>query len=65
MGKDRSFAAKVAKATHSAETHCPECGDLYRKLKVINSAKDESKDSYRFKESFVSICKCNEKDYLS
>ena len=65
MGKDRSFAAKVSKAAHLSERHCAECGELYRTLKVIASVKDESKGSHKFKESFISLCKCNEKDYLS
>jgi uncharacterized OB-fold protein len=65
MGKDRSFAAKVAKAGHLSEQHCPECGELYHPLKVIQSIKNEAKNSHKFKESFVSLCKCNENDYMS
>lgn len=64
MAKDRSFAAKVAKATHLTSRHCPQCEELYHPLKVIRSEKDETKSSWRFKESFVSLCKCNEKEYL-
>ena len=65
MGKDRSFAAKVAKAAHLKEQHCPQCGEVYRPLKVIKSEKDSLKGSWRFKENFISLCKCNEKNYLA
>ncbi|NOY60569.1 MAG: hypothetical protein GXO75_16795 [Calditrichaeota bacterium] len=65
MSKDRSFASKLAKAAHLSSRHCPECGELYRTLKVVRTVKDETKNSWRFKENFVSICKCNEAEYLS
>ena len=65
MGKDRSFAAKVAKSQHLTQQHCPTCGEELSQVKIIDSSKDEVKKSWRFKEKFVHICKCNEKDILS
>lgn len=60
MGKDKTFAAKLAKAAGGNKTHCPECGETFTALHVIETVKNEEKDSYKFKEGFVGICKCNQ-----
>ena len=61
MAKDRSFAAKVAKATIESNK-CPVCGEIKNVIMVVSSDKNENKDSWRFKEKFVAVCKCNEKE---
>ncbi len=60
MGKDKSFAAKLSKASGASKTHCPECGEIYTSLHVVESVKSDKKDSYKFKEAFVGVCKCNQ-----
>ena len=60
MSKDKSFAAKLAKAAGDSGTHCPECGELLHTARVVENTKDETKGSYKFKESYVSVCKCNQ-----
>ena len=64
MGKDRSFVAKLSKAAHLSDRHCPECGEVYHTIKVIKSTKDGKQGSWRFRESFVAVCKCNEKEVM-
>lgn len=63
MGKkDRSFAAKVAKgAQEKSGKHCPECGELFNIVQVVSSVKSEM-DTWRFKEKYVGVCKCNQKE---
>ncbi|MBN1999390.1 hypothetical protein JW935_17660 [candidate division KSB1 bacterium] len=63
MAKDRSFASKVAKSQHLSRKHCSTCGEEISVLHVVNMVKTE-KNSHRFKEALVSVCKCNEKDYI-
>ncbi|MFQ5605681.1 MAG: hypothetical protein ACE5HS_20620 [bacterium] len=61
MSKDRSFAAKVAKATSEGKGHhCPECGELLTAVKVVISEKSETKNSWKFNQKLVRVCKCNE-----
>ena len=62
MAKDKSFGAKLAKAAGASSLHCPECGELYTALHVIDSVKNEEKNSYKFKEKFVGLCKCNQNE---
>lgn len=63
MSKDRSFAAKVAKAmSHGGGNHCPVCGETLSTIQLVVSEKSENKNSWKFNQRFVRICKCNEKD---
>ncbi|OQX96452.1 hypothetical protein B6I21_01000 [candidate division KSB1 bacterium 4572_119] len=61
MAKDRSFAAKMAKGEVESNT-CSTCGETYSTLKVISSEVKDGRDSVGFKEKFVAVCKCNEKE---
>ncbi len=61
MAKDRSFAAKLAKGAVEGNK-CPVCGEVKNMIMVVNTDKKESKGSWRFKEKFVAVCKCNEKE---
>ena len=64
MAKDRSFAAKVAKGAKDAlkARQCPNCGEVMNVVKVVASEPKGDSASWRFKEKFVSVCKCNEKE---
>jgi hypothetical protein len=64
MGKDKTFAAKFAKAAGKGSTHCQVCGEAYNTTKVIETVKSDKKESYNFKESLVRVCKCNQKDVI-
>ncbi|MDZ7263328.1 MAG: hypothetical protein ONB16_02000 [candidate division KSB1 bacterium] len=62
MAKDRSFVAKLAKGTKEAlkARQCPKCGEVATVVKLVDSEKNAS--TWRFKEKFVLVCKCNEKE---
>jgi len=60
MGKDKTFAAKLSKASGGNKSQCPECGETYTALHVIETIKNEEKGSVKFKEGFVGVCKCNQ-----
>lgn len=64
MAKDRSFAAKVAKGAKDnlKSKQCPTCGEVMNIVKVVASEPKAEKASWRFKEKFVTVCKCNEKE---
>lgn len=60
MAKDQSFAAKVAKATAEAQgDHCVTCGELLSTVKLVTSEKSDVKNSWKFNQKFVQVCKCN------
>ncbi|OQX83001.1 hypothetical protein B6D60_11245 [candidate division KSB1 bacterium 4484_87] len=61
MGKERSFLSKVSKAAGHGQK-CPTCGEAISTVKVISSIKNDEKGSWRFKENFVAVCKCNEQE---
>ncbi len=65
MGKDKSFAAKIAKASGAMAAHCPVCGEIKTPLFVVESIKNEEKGSTKFKESFIPVCKCNQNEVMS
>ena len=61
MSKDRSFAAKVAKATGGKSgNHCPQCGEAYSTVQLVVSEKSVAKQSWKFNDRLVRVCKCNE-----
>jgi len=64
MAKDRSFASKVAKGAKDAlkARQCPVCGDIPNIVMVVHSEQKTASPSWRFKEKYVSVCKCNEKE---
>jgi hypothetical protein len=65
MSKDKSFAAKLSKAAGAASAHCPTCGELLSTLHVVDTVKNEEKQSYKFKETYVPVCKCNQNEVMS
>ncbi len=64
MAKDRSFAAKVAKGAKDQlkSRRCPKCGEVMNMIKLVTSEEKKYMASWRFKEKFVAVCKCNEKE---
>ena len=63
MAKDKSFAAKTAKAASERETkNCPQCGEAYATVKLISSVKSETKNSWKFLQNFTLVCSCNQKE---
>ncbi len=62
MAKIKSFADKVAKDKKDFTTHCPKCGESITTIKLVASELSEKTGAYRFKQSFVGVCKCNEND---
>jgi hypothetical protein len=63
MAKDRSFAAKTAKGQTEGNV-CLKCQQPINMIKYVKSQKDDKKESWKFRESIVGVCKCNEKEYL-
>ncbi len=60
MAKDSSFAAKVAKASaEPSGDHCPTCGEMLSIVQLVASEKSAARDSWKFNEKFVKVCKCN------
>ena len=62
MAKVKSFADKIAKDKRDFTTHCPKCGESITTIKLVASELSEKTGAYRFKQSFVGVCKCNEND---
>jgi hypothetical protein len=62
MAKVKSFADKMAKDKKDFTTHCPKCGESITTIKLVASELSEKTGAYRFKQSFVGVCKCNEND---
>lgn len=65
MAKDKSFAAKLAKAGGASSAHCATCGEVLNMVQVVKLVKNEDKGSYKFKEDFVPFCKCNQNELTS
>lgn len=65
MAKDKSFAAKIAKSTGATVSHCPECGEAFRTLQIIDTIRNEKDTGYKFQERFERVCKCNENQLKS
>jgi hypothetical protein len=62
MAKDRSFSAKIASTHNAVQRRCPVCGEIQNNLKVVQTAKNVEKNSWRFIEKSIAICKCNDKE---
>ncbi|TDI78739.1 MAG: hypothetical protein E2O76_06430 [Caldithrix sp.] len=60
MAKDSSFAAKVAKASgEPSGDQCPTCGEMLSVVKLVVSERSATRDSWKFNEKLVKVCKCN------
>ena len=61
MAKQQSFADKVTKAAAMKGAKCSVCGTIYQPLLVVSSERSTAKNSWKFNEKRVMVCKCNEK----
>ncbi|RMF62908.1 MAG: hypothetical protein D6743_11440 [Calditrichaeota bacterium] len=60
MAKDQSFAAKVAKASAERQgDHCSTCGEVLTPVRLVVSERSDTKNSWRFNQRLVRVCKCN------
>ncbi|MCR4437858.1 MAG: hypothetical protein QHJ34_02290 [bacterium] len=64
MGKDRSFATKVAKAKMEFGKRCPKCGELLVPHVLVVSEQRGRSGAWRFTERVVGVCKCTQKEVL-
>lgn len=62
MAKAMSFAEKVAKSASKKGHTCPTCGQPIATVKLVYSERSPIKDSWKFNQRFVAVCKCNEKE---
>lgn len=61
MAKGGTFAAKIAKGSSARLVRvCPKCGQNIVATKVVTSEKSDVKNSWKFNQRFVDVCKCNE-----
>ncbi|MDZ7724002.1 MAG: hypothetical protein U5R06_14625 [candidate division KSB1 bacterium] len=65
MAKNQSFAQKIAKSAGQTKSHCPECGEAFRSLHVIDTVRNERDTGYKFQERYMRVCKCNENELKS
>jgi len=59
----KGFADKTAKALRDARPHCPTCGEAYELVKHISCDQNTEKNTLKFKEQMVRLCKCNRSEY--
>ena len=59
MAKIKSFADKMSKDKKDFTTHCQKCGESITTVKLVASELSEKTGAYRFKQSFVGVCKFN------
>jgi hypothetical protein len=63
MAKSTSFAEKVAKSAEDHTRHCSVCDQSITTVKLVTSEYSPETGAWRFRQKFVGICKCNEKEY--
>ena len=64
MAKIKSFADKMSKDKSAFLKHCPKCGESITTVKLVASELSDKTGAYRFKQSFVGVCKCNENNVM-
>lgn len=62
MAKDRSFAAKVAKASGKTADHCPTCNSSISHVLYVKSVFSDQTNAWKFKEGHMKVCKCNQQE---
>ncbi|MFQ6092793.1 MAG: hypothetical protein ACE5OR_08945 [bacterium] len=62
MAKDRSFAAKVAKASGKRADQCPVCKGPISHVLFVKSVLSNRTGSWRFNEGHIRVCKCNQQE---
>lgn len=61
MAKKQDFASKTMKITHHGAS-CPVCNEYFSHVVTVNMVPSKKEGAYRFAESNVAVCKCNEKE---
>ncbi len=64
MAKIQSFADKMSKDKSAFLKRCPKCGETIMTVKLVASELSEKTNAYRFMQSFVGVCKCNENNIM-
>lgn len=65
MGKVKSFAAKLAHDTSTeGKMICPVCNTEIKRIKAISNRR-KSAPGWTPRYDFVSVCKCNETDFMA
>ncbi|MBD3290465.1 hypothetical protein GF337_16795 [candidate division KSB1 bacterium] len=59
--KDKSFAAKLGVNREDERKHCAKCGEMLSFIQVVDSERGNN-DAWKFKERYVGVCKCNQKE---
>lgn len=62
MAKRAKTFAEKALGKKLDSPACPECGQVYEVVLVVNSEKREENGEWKFARSRVKVCKCNEKE---
>ena len=62
MAKDRSFAAKVAKASGKVADQCPICNSPISHILNVKSIFSDQTKAWKFKEGHMKVCKCNQQE---
>lgn len=57
MAKAQTFADKITKAKSHKAAVCPECGEVFQFVKVVEPVQSAS-GSYRFQQKMERQCKC-------
>ena len=55
----KGFGDKTSKALKDFKKHCPVCGEPIEFIKRIITITNPEKNSIRFQEKMVGVCKCN------
>jgi len=64
MAKGLSFAEKASRGKGKRGHICPTCGQPIATVKLVHAERSPVKDSWKFNQKFVAVCKCNEKEVL-
>jgi len=60
--KAKSFADKLRKMSEAEAQICSVCKTEIQRVMLIKSVKSEEKNSWKFNQNMVNVCKCNEKE---
>ena len=63
--KAKSFADKLRKMSEAKAKICTVCKGEIQRVMLVKSIKSEEKNSWKFNENMVNVCKCNEKEVYS
>ena len=58
MSKKQDFMSKTMK--HSKQSTCPVCNNPITNIKLVNTEQKKDSGAWRFNQSNIAVCKCNE-----